>query len=300
MQPILTSASSGTRIAILFLFLLTGLILSAGMIAWIGLFSGPGEGGRLTMIYAGTAVQSIFVLAAPATLLALLTEKRPAHYLKLAGNKMMAGQIVLVWMVYLFSYPLASFLSQLNKQMVLPESFHEIEAAMRSMEDAAMETTELLLSVDTAGGLLLNLLVVALLAAVTEELFFRGALQQLLRNWFGSGHGSVWASAGIFSLVHFQFYGFLPRMLLGALLGYLFLYTANLWIPILFHFINNATVILFHYFWGDARWFNSLDDQPLTLSFLAAALAGALFTFLLFRFYRRRSPLPAQQAHKFL
>ena len=286
MRHLPTSLSTGTRIALLFLLLLAGLLLAGAVVTLLGRWASPDEEGRLVMIYAGTVVQSLIAIAAPALSLAFLTEKRPARYLGLSGNDKMGREIVFTLAIFLFSYPLASFLSQWNRQMVLPEAFRDLERMMRSMEDAAMETTELILSFDTVGGLLVNLLVVGVLAAVSEELFFRGALQQLLQEWYRSGHAAVWTSAVIFSLIHFQFYGFLPRMLLGALLGYLFLYTRNLWIPILFHFINNAIVILVHYFWGSTTWFRELDELPLTLPYLAVSVTGGLVTLLLFRLYR--------------
>jgi membrane protease YdiL (CAAX protease family) len=288
MQPIFASLTTVNRIALLFLLLLTGLILAGGLITLIESLFSTGEEGRLTMIYAQTLVQSLLAIAAPPLLMASLTEKDPARYLRLTGNGRMGRDVIFALVIYLSSYPFVSFLSQWNSQMVLPESFRELERTLRAMEDMAMETTNLILSVDTLGGLLLNLLVVALLAAVTEELFFRGALQQLLHRWFGNGDVAVWITAVIFSLIHFQFYGFLPRVLLGALLGYLFLYSRNLWIPILFHFVNNATVILFHFFWGDDTWFRELEPLPVTIPYLMAAITGALVTLLLFRFYRKK------------
>jgi hypothetical protein len=110
-----------------------------------------------------------------------------------------------------------------------------------------------------------------------------------------SRHLAVWVTSLIFSLVHFQFYGFLPRLFLGALLGYLFLYTGNLWIPILFHFINNATVLVMNYFWRDAGWFIRLDDISITLPFIAGAVASALLTFLLFSTYSKKRFLPIKE-----
>jgi len=295
MQPLFTTLSAGTRVVLLFLLLLTGLILAGGVITLIETLVAPGEEGRLTMVYTGTLVQSLLAIAAPALLLAYLTEKHPAGYLRLSGNGKLGSGILFALAVFFFSYPFVSFLSQWNSQMVLPEAFSELEKTMRTMEDVAMETTTLILSVDRVGGLLLNLLLVALLPAVTEELFFRGALQQLLHRWFGNGHAAVWIAATIFSLIHFQFYGFLPRMLLGSLLGYLFLYSRNLWIPIIFHFVNNAMVILFHFFWGDASWLRELDEMPLTLPFLIAAVTGALATLLLFHSYRKRITVAEKQ-----
>jgi len=147
----------------------------------------------------------------------------------------------------------------------------------------------LLLSGSTPGTLILNLVIVAGLAAVSEEAFFRGALQQFLLEKFRNGHAAVWLTALFFSIIHFQFYGFLPRLLLGALLGYLFLYTQNLWIPVTFHFINNASVIVLHYFWGNSEWFSRLDKMPVTFPYMAAAVVSALLTLFLFWIYVKRN-----------
>jgi len=94
--------------------------------------------------------------------------------------------------------------------------------------------------------------------------------------------------AFIFSVVHFQFYGFFPRLVLGALLGYLFLYTRNLWVPIVVHFINNATVIVLHFFWGDTEWMEGLEEAEVTPAFAFMALISLLLTLFLFMNYRRR------------
>lgn len=298
MRQILTSATPGSKIAFLFLFLLIGVITAGALSHIILMIPGPGKGDELYSIYVVSALQSLFTIAMPALLVAAMTHPRPLHYLKIEKNGKMLQQVFFALLLFVFSYLGATFLSQWNSGMVLPESMSGIEQKMRSMEDAAMETTTLLLSVDTIGGLLLNLLIVAGFAAVSEELFFRGALQQFLQERFHSGHAAVWLAALIFSLVHFQFYGFIPRLFLGALLGYLLLYTQNLWIPVIFHFINNATVIVLHFFWGDAEWFNSLDEMPLTPLFTLGAIVSALLSFLLFWMYAQRNTKTRQQQEK--
>jgi len=295
MYILLPSISTCTRLILLFLLMLMGLIFSGGLITLLGTVTNSGDVDEVAMIYIGTVVQSLLVFVVPALLLAYSIDKNGAGYLGMRDHKSWGGHILYTLAIFLISYPFTSFLSQWNSQMVLPEAFSDLEKTMRAMEDAAMETTQQILSLNSVGGLLLNLLVVALLAALSEELFFRGALQQLLGEWLKSGHAAVWITAAIFSLVHFQFYGFLPRMLLGALLGYLFLYSRNLWIPILFHFVNNASVILLHYFWGDASWFRKLDELPLTLPFLITAVMSALGTLLLFHLLMKRSRTTQQQ-----
>jgi hypothetical protein len=60
-------------------------------------------------------------------------------------------------------------------------------------------------------------------------------------------HVAIILSAAIFSFIHFQFYGFLPRMFLGILLGYMFYITGSLWTSILMHFLNNGAAVVLYY-----------------------------------------------------
>ena len=292
MRQIEILATPGTKIAYLFLFLLIGLITAGILTPIILMIPGLNNGGELVSIYMGSAIQSLFAIALPAFLVAALTHPAPMHYLKIEKSRKMGEKVIFTLLLFLFSYLFAAFLSQWNRGIVLPQWLNGIEQTMRSMEDAALESTDLLLSVETTGGLLLNLLIVAGFAALSEELFFRGALQQFLQEKFRNGHAAVWVSALIFSMVHFQFYGFFPRLFLGALLGYLFLNTGNLWLPIIFHFINNATVLVVNYIWRDAGWLKNLDDMPLTLPFIVGAITSLLITFLLFWAYYKKNAQP--------
>ncbi|WP_298651108.1 CPBP family intramembrane glutamic endopeptidase [uncultured Proteiniphilum sp.] len=290
MRPVFSSFTPAYKIAYLFLFLLMGVVTAGILTKLILMIPGLSNGGKVTAIYVGSVMQSVVATALPAYLIAALTHAGPVRYLKMTGNGRTGEKVMFAVLVFLFSYLLASFLSQWNKGMELPASMREMEQVLRSLEDAALETTNLLLSGDTVRSLILNLLVVAGLAALSEEMFFRGALQQFIQEKFPNGHVAVWLTALIFSVVHFQFYGFLPRLLLGGLLGYLFLYTRNLWISVIFHFINNAVIIIMHYFWGDSQWIREIEKMPVTGSFALAAGISGLCTFLLFRVYRRRNP----------
>ena len=122
----------------------------------------------------------------------------------------------------------------------------QFEAYLKTLEEAAQATTEKMLNVDTFGGLLLNLLIIALIPAVGEELTFRGVLQQGLTRKMNP-HVAIILSAAIFSFIHFQFYGFLPRMFLGILLGYMFYVSGSVWTSITMHFVNNGTAVVLYY-----------------------------------------------------
>lgn len=289
MKPLFSSFTPGYKIAWLFLFLLIGVIAAGILTKLILMIPGVDNGSGTTAIYVGSVMQSVLATALPAYLIAALTHAEPARYLQMTNNGKMAEKVLFAVLAFILSYFLASFLSQWNKGMELPASMHEVEEVFRTMEDAALETTGLLLSGKTVGSLILNLVVLAGFAAVSEEMFFRGALQQFIQEKFPNGHVAVWITALVFSLVHFQFYGFLPRLLLGGLLGYLFLYTRNLWIPIIFHFINNALIVVLHYFWGDSEWMKQIEGMPVDGWFALAAGVSGLCTVLLFWKYVKRN-----------
>ncbi len=281
------SVSPGIRIVYLFSLMLAGLFIAGLFIMVLMLLPGLESGSRAN-IYIGTVLQSVLAFIVPAFIAIRMGGKVPFRYMRLNNDTNMWRKIAFGFFAFLLSYAFVSFLNQWNQGVILPESLKSLEEWMRSLEDAAMEATKLLLSGDSVVYLFLNLLIVAGLAALSEEIFFRGALQQFIQEKIPNGHASVWIAAFIFSIAHFQFYGFFPRLVLGALLGYLFLYTRNLWIPIIVHFINNATVIVLNFFWGDSEWVRALEDAEATTSFAVMAMLSLLLTLLLFINYRKR------------
>ncbi|HEY9113590.1 MAG TPA: CPBP family intramembrane glutamic endopeptidase [Bacteroidales bacterium] len=170
------------------------------------------------------------------------------EYLQLKSPRLIS---ILVSCVMVFSIlPFLNYLSNLNAQMVLPEFLSGIEDWMKSKEAQASLLTENFLKTSTLSGLFLNIVIVALIPAFGEEMLFRGVIQKLMLQMTKNIHWAVIISALVFSAFHIQFYGFLPRFLLGLLLGYLFIFTGSLWVPIIVHFVNNlASVIVYflHY-----------------------------------------------------
>lgn len=142
--------------------------------------------------------------------------------------------------------PAINLLGEINHMIKFPDSLSLLENYLVDMEHRAEELTNAMLSVDSLSGLLVNIGLIAIIPAVGEELFFRGTIQRLLQDKMKM-HAAVWITALIFSSIHFQFYGFIPRLLMGAFLGYLFAWTRNLWVPILAHFTNNALAVVFFY-----------------------------------------------------
>lgn len=184
--------------------------------------------------------------------------------------------ILLVSLLTITTYPLVQYIYLLNQQLPLPTWAIEQENLINT-------TVQHLLYVHAVPELLINILLVGLLPAVGEELLFRGVVQQQLEKLLANPHIAVWLTALIFSFIHFQFQGFLPRVLLGAGLGYLFIWTRNLWIPIIAHFVNNAGQVLLQYLYQQ-QWIelnlNSIDKVPLGLLVVSMSMMGAFGYFL--------------------
>src|SRR5664279_88677 len=159
-------------------------------------------------------------------------------------------EIGLVIILTFCVFPITSFTGQLNSSMHLPVWLSGVEHWMTDMETNADTTTDLLIVSKSFGVMMLNLLTFGLIAAVAEELIFRGVFQKIFYNIFKSGHVAIWITAFIFSAIHFQFYGFIPRFILGLAFGYLFFWSGNLWLPMIAHFVNNAFPVILVYIQG--------------------------------------------------
>lgn len=152
----------------------------------------------------------------------------------------------LVTLLILSAIPAINLLAWLNEQLVFPPFMSGIEQWFRTAENNAKAITESMLQTSNLWGLAFNLLLVAVLPALSEEIFFRGALQKILHSWRGAVV-AIWIVAFVFSAIHMQFYGFVPRMLLGAMFGYLVYWSGGLGLAIWAHFVNNAIAVTFHY-----------------------------------------------------
>ena len=175
--------------------------------------------------------------------------RKPFRWLKMDQK---VGWKSIVWAIGIMvcAIPAINLLADLNSRVDLPESLDFIEQIFRRQEDAAAALTERFLKADSVWGLLINVGLLAFLPALSEELSFRGTLQQILgRNQVKEGrvHIAIWVTAFVFSAIHLQFYGFVPRMLMGALFGYVFVWSGSLWVPIVMHFTNNGLAVLFYY-----------------------------------------------------
>lgn len=188
-------------------------------------------------------VQSIGLFIIPAIVLAQLYSGKYRSYLFL-NKSFSSPSFLLVFLLVLFAGPFVNLLSEINSAMVLPGWLSGVEDWMREAEKNAEDLTKAFLKVENLSGLGFNLFMIALLPAIGEEFLFRGVVQGLFTRLTRNYHLGIWISAILFSALHLQFYGFIPRMFLGALFGYLLVWSGSMWLPVLAHFINNAAAVI--------------------------------------------------------
>ncbi len=203
-----------------------------------------------------------------------LFSENTVEYLRLRKPSIPA--VVLTIIAVLVAMPFLNYIISLNEQMVLPESLKTLENYLREMEDASKILSERMLKADGIPVFLFNVLLFGVVASLGEEFFFRGAMQRIFGKIARNPHVVIWVVACIFSAFHMQFFGFLPRLLLGAFFGYLLLWTRSLWIPVIAHFVNNMISVSSYYFVTDARQLESLDTLGTKDSFWMAIVSLVL------------------------
>jgi membrane protease YdiL (CAAX protease family) len=187
-------------------------------------------------------------------------------------------------------------IAEWNANLDFPEFMNGFEEWARTSEERNEGITKILTAFTSVGDLLLALLVVAIIPAIGEEVVFRGLMQNELLRASKNPHVAIWFAAFIFSAIHFQFFGFVPRLLLGALFGYLYYWSGNLWIPILAHFFNNGIQIVAMYYVNNGVI--DMDPEAETSAPWPAVVGGivvtAMLLFFLKRFFKQaRTPLPS-------
>lgn len=190
-----------------------------------------------------TLLQDIFIFIVPAIVTAILMTRLPARFLFLEESPQLWFTVLSIVTLFV-SMPWMNALIQWNESFTFPESMKEIGESLRAAEDAATEFVKKMLTGSGIGSLIVSVCIIGLLAGISEELFFRGALLRLFFLTRMNPHIAIWLVAIIFSLMHFQFFGFLPRIMLGAYFGYLVYWTRSLWIPVIVHALNNTIVVV--------------------------------------------------------
>lgn len=244
-----------------------------------GILENPDEV-NIGMIKFFQIIQSISMFIIPALIASWLFSERTFSYLG-ANRKVSGTTLFMVLLSLIIAVPLLNMVTDLNARLDLPVWLDGIEKRMVTLEESAERLTGLFLMSNTAGDLLVNFLMIAILPAIGEEFLFRGVLQRLFIDWTKSHHMGILLSAFLFSFIHFQFYGFLPRLLLGMYFGYLMYWSASIWVPVAAHLINNGMAVFYYHFTDETTGKTALDtigtgDNGNYLLYLSVFLTGVL------------------------
>lgn len=184
-------------------------------------------------------VGAFFMLALPALIFALIVYNKPFNYLGFSW-RLNVRQFFYVLLLLIASFAVVGALAELNQMIPISKTW---QTYFQGKEDEYNKQVMALARMNSAVDYIWSLLILALLPAIFEEMFFRGALQQVMIRLTRFVFLGILITSILFSLVHASYYGFLPRLFLGLLLGYIFYYSKNIWLNITLHFLNNAFAI---------------------------------------------------------
>lgn len=215
---------------------------------------------------------------------AFLAEVKIKHYFYF--DEKVSWRLLFIVVALLFcSSAFLEWITALNQKMSLPDALKGVEMWMKQKEEEAAELTKNILVMKNYTDLSINLIMIAILPAIGEELFFRGGIQNILGQWFKNHHVAIWVTAILFSAIHLQFYGFFPRMILGALFGYLLVYGRSIWYAILGHFINNGTAVVMAFMMQkQGKSIDEINDSP-SFEWYGYLISAILTLILLFAFF---------------
>jgi uncharacterized protein len=235
--------------SICFAFFIVGQIISSGisfgLAVAMGLdfrvvlstFNENSPIGMRHLMRATLFLNHVFSFILPAIATAIFVYKKLwINYLRLDKQPMIQSILMgIVWFVV--SIPFVQWVFQMNQKLPLPQW-------MMNLENDTSHLLEGVIAQNNFYEIVINVLLIAVIPAIGEEMVFRGIIQQQIGKLLKNEHVVVWVSAAIFSAIHMQFQGFFARMLLGALLGYLFVWTKNLWVPMILHLLNNGLQVI--------------------------------------------------------
>lgn len=183
-----------------------------------------------------------------------------------------------------------------NENVTFPEGMEQVEEFLKQQENQLRELTEYLTTFDSFQDFMLAFVIIAILPAIGEELLFRGLIQKKIAAIFRNPHAGIWLAAILFGIIHFQFYGLVPRIFLGALFGYLYYWSGSLLMPIIAHFINNGfSLLMFYLYQQDMVEFDVAETTALPSSYIIVFLLLGVACCWAYRRYFLKNNLPAYE-----
>jgi hypothetical protein len=249
---------------------------------------------RNIIIFLQTSSALLSFTLLPAAYLYLIQKQKPTAYFS-PGQRLLPAAVLLTALLVLACMPVNALFMEWNKHLQLPEGLAWLEKQLQLREQKGAHLTTLLTTFTSPWQLLAGLFVIAIIPAFGEEFFFRGIIQTNLVALFKNKHVAIVCTGALFSFFHFQFYGFLPRMLQGVLFGYLFYWSKDLCYPMIAHLVNNGFTVVMHYCWQHGLINVNITDTaavPLAWSLVCLPLTGVLIYTLRRYFSRHLMPDP--------
>ncbi|MCQ2308992.1 MAG: CPBP family intramembrane metalloprotease [Bacteroidales bacterium] len=241
--PIIKNTTTASRIFIFVLLVVFGAVFG-GVLASAVVLLTHGSLSDVANLRIAQICSQMAGFVMPPLFYAALVKEKPLDYL---GFRKMPV-IALLGIVAMFTVlPFNSLVTEWNEGFTLPESMAGLEEYFRMVQDMADDLMKKFLDVETVGGLVTNILMIAALAAIGEELLFRSVIQPFMIRICRNVFVGILVTSVLFSAMHFEFYGFIPRIILGIMLGYMFYITGSIWSSMLMHFVNNATIVVLYY-----------------------------------------------------
>lgn len=255
--PFLQNASASMQLtAMLFICIICGAVFmfisaALGLMIWnlpinaIEHYNSHGAAGveflKFTQLFT-----SVGLFVAPPIVFSILSGIRPFRFLKMNRLPVLVlclSAILLMWV----QLPWINAVGAWNNSIVLDGDLAGLYKSLRAKEDAATAMIEVFLEMNGPTQLVFTFFLIAVVPAIGEEMLFRGVLQPVFIRIVKNQHLGIWLTAFVFSFIHFQFFGFVPRLLIGVFLGYLFAFTGNLWYSIIAHMANNGIAVIGYY-----------------------------------------------------
>ena len=272
------------RIALLICAFLLCLIITTMLNALILSVTGAQS---MLFINLSIVTQNILAFILPVVITTVFISAKPLTFLQI-NNTPSSKHILLMTAIFIAMIPAMNWLVDWNANISLPESMKGIEIMIKNAEDSAKAVTDRILN---QNNILLSILLVGCLTGLSEEILFRGGLQRILASKPMNIHLAIWISAFIFSAIHFQFFGFFPRLILGAFFGYFAYWSGSLWTAIIAHTINNSSVIIAHAINNNYGY--NIDNLGISTNGefpLLAIISLAITAFIIYHFYKSKKP----------
>lgn len=281
---IIKPAASLVLLFSLFLFMLIAVSLITQLL-------GSLTDNTAAILRISSVLQNVLVFILPAVATVMLSTRFPATLL--AIDKFPSGKFILLSIaVLIVSIPLMNSIIDWNQNITLPDSFSQFNDYIQQLEKGAEKAVSDITGGNTVGALIMSILIVGVFTGLGEEIFFRGGLMRLFSCIKGmSPHVAIWLTAFLFSALHMQFLGFVPRMLLGVFFGYLTFWSGSLWLPIMIHALNNSILVTTD--WINNRSGSQIDVNSIGLgeNALVLNIASIILTVIVFYALYKQSKL---------